>query len=306
MNNRNLKKVNNIAFIAIIESISIIICFACKYIPFSFLGVIFILPLLSSYAVTKLNYRDILLFVLSITLLLFATNLDVITDVLFYLIPSTYLGICIGLLIKSKTPIILNILISSIFTLLLNIISNEMINSFYEINLILTLMNLFKISIDLQTFVAIPLLFIISLIQSVLTLFFIQITNKYLNFKSNLNNRYSVVYRIFILIFTILAITSMYVNILNSVFLLFVCFSLFLYLFTFYDMYKTNTKMFIFDCINFIVFVIITLIFSIYIKKPFQLVLLLGAPSVSGIINIFSYYINNNKLKCYTKRDENN
>ena len=109
MNNKYITT-SDITFISLMSALVCVMSLILIFIPFSFLLMIIVYPLISSYVSYKSKIKVSILFMLASILLSFIICFGDIGNVLFYIIPGLILGFSIGLMIK-KTLQFFNIFV---------------------------------------------------------------------------------------------------------------------------------------------------------------------------------------------------
>lgn len=296
--NMNKKYITNsdITFISLMSALVCVMSLILIFIPFSFLLMIIVYPLISSYVSYKSKIKVSLLFMLASILLSFIICFGDIGNVLFYIIPGLILGFSIGLMIK-KTQQFFNIFVfSTIISFILFEISIPLINVIYSIDFIDSTLNLIGISASYNFIILFHLIiFIVNLTITFITIFFIYIVLKKVKIVLNFNFRTSISYKnigissLFLIISIVFSFISE-VSFLSYIFL--ICGTL-LNVYPNIDYQrKLNTVFFI---MSFIIGILLTIFLNLYFIDIFKAIML------STIYLLLNSYLVISKLLRYNK-----
>lgn len=294
----NKKYITNsdITFISLMSALVCVMSLILIFIPFSFLLMIIVYPLISSYVSYKSKIKVSLLFMLASILLSFIICFGDIGNVLFYIIPGLILGFSIGLMIK-KTQQFFNIFVfSTIISFILFEISIPLINVIYSIDFIDSTLNLIGISASYNFIILFHLIiFIVNLTITFITIFFIYIVLKKVKIVLNFNFRTSISYKnigissLFLIISIVFSFISE-VSFLSYIFL--ICGTL-LNVYPNIDYQrKLNTVFFI---MSFIIGILLTIFLNLYFIDIFKAIML------STIYLLLNSYLVISKLLRYNK-----
>lgn len=201
----------NIAFVAIMSAINAVIALMTDFIPVMSLFMILILPIISALTIIYCQGKYLSIYYISSCIICFILNLSSPENIIFSLFPSLISGSIIGFMIKrQKNPqmtIILTTLSQSIFTL----ITIPLVNALYQVNMFEVYRTFLKIdSLDVANLTFLPLIYVLSLIQSSFTIFICKNELEKLNISYSLNISSTFISSIISIISLILTIASIY------------------------------------------------------------------------------------------------
>lgn len=177
----------NIAFIAIMSSINVIVITIATLLPISAVFIILLLPFLSAsvYISCKANFYPIYA-IASVGVAMAATfyNNEM---TLFYLLPSIFSGFIFGLFIKKNINSFLSVVLAALFQTFISFGIVYLINFIYKVDLINQILTLFKLDTkENAKIIVLSFFFLISLIQELLS--YIILKNelqKFIHFEEN-------------------------------------------------------------------------------------------------------------------------
>lgn len=294
--NKKYITTSDITFISLMSALVCVMSLILIFIPFSFLLMIIVYPLISSYVSYKSKIKVSLLFMLASILLSFIICFGDIGNVLFYIIPGLILGFSIGLMIK-KTQQFFNIFVfSTIISFILFEISIPLINVIYSIDFIDSTLNLIGISASYNFVILFHLIiFIVNLTITFITIFFIYIVLKKVKIVLNFNFKTSISYKnmcissLFLIISIIFSFISE-VGFLSYIFL--ICGTL-LNVYPNID-YQRKLNM-VFFIMSFIIGILLTIFLNLYFTDIFKAIML------STIYLLLNSYLVISKLLRYNK-----
>ena len=294
--NKKYITTSDITFISLMSALVCVMSLILIFIPFSFLLMIIVYPLISSYVSYKSNIKVSILFMLASILLSFIICFGDIGNVLFYIIPGLILGFSIGLMTK-KTLQFFNIFVfSTIISFILFEISIPLINVIYSIDFIDSTLNLIGINASYNFIILFHLIiFIVNLTITFITIFFIYIVLKKVKIVLNFNFRTSISYKnicissLFLIISIIFSFISE-VSFLSYIFL--ICGTL-LNVFPNID-YQRRLNM-AFFIMSFIIGIFLTIFLNLYFIDIFKAIML------STIYLLLNSYLVISKLLRYNK-----
>ena len=294
--NKNYITTSDITFISLMSALVCVMSLILIFIPFSFLLMIIVYPLISSYVSYKSKIKVSLLFMLASILLSFIICFGDIGNVLFYIIPGLILGFSIGLMTK-KTLQFFNIFVfSTIISFILFEISIPLINVIYSIDFIDSTLNLIGINASYNFIILFHLIiFIVNLTITFITIFFIYIVLKKVKIVLNFNFKTSISYKnicissLFLIISIIFSFISE-VSFLSYIFL--ICGTL-LSVYPNID-YQRRLNM-VFFIMSFIIGILLTIFLNLYFIDIFKAIML------STIYLLLNSYLVISKLLRYNK-----
>lgn len=294
--NKKYITTSDITFISLMSALVCVMSLILIFIPFSFLLMIIVYPLISSYVSYKSKIKVSLLFMLSSIILSFIICFGDIGNVLFYIIPGLILGFSIGLMTK-KTLQFFNIFVfSTIISFILFEISIPLINVIYSIDFIDSTLNLIGINASYNFIILFHLIiFIVNLTITFITIFFIYIVLKKVKIVLNFNFRTSFSYKnicissLFLIISIIFSFISE-VSFLSYIFL--ICGTL-LNVYPNID-YQRRLNM-VFFIMSFIIGILLTIFLNLYFIDIFKAIML------STIHLLLNSYLVISKLLRYNK-----
>lgn len=287
---------SDITFISLMSALVCVMSLILIFIPFSFLLMIIVYPLISSYVSYKSKIKVSLLFMLSSIILSFIICFGDIGNVLFYIIPGLILGFSIGLMTK-KTLQFFNIFVfSTIISFILFEISIPLINVIYSIDFIDSTLNLIGISASYNFIILFHLIiFIVNLTITFITIFFIYIVLKKVKIVLNFNFKTSISYKnicissLFLIISIIFSFVSE-VSFLSYIFL--ICGTL---LNVYPDIDYQKRLNIVFFIMSFIIGILLTIFLNLYFIDIFKAIML------STIYLLLNSYLVISKLLRYNK-----
>lgn len=294
--NKKYITTSDITFISLMSALVCVMSLILIFIPFSFLLMIIVYPLISSYVSYKSNIKVSLLFMLSSIFLSFIICFGDIGNVLFYIVTGLILGFSIGLMTK-KTLQFFNIFVfSTIISFILFEISIPLINVIYSIDFIDSTLNLIGINASYNFIILFHLIiFIVNLTITFITIFFIYIVLKKVKIVLNFNFKTSISYKnicissLFLIISIIFSFISE-VSFLSYIFL--ICGTL-LNVYPDIDYQKRlNIVLFI---MSFIIGILLTIFLNLYFIDIFKAIML------STIYLLLNSYLVISKLLRYNK-----
>ena len=294
--NKKYITTSDITFISLMSALVCVMSLILIFIPFSFLLMIIVYPLISSYVSYKSKIKVSLLFMLSSIILSFIICFGDIGNVLFYIIPGLILGFSIGLMTK-KTLQFFNIFVfSTIISFILFEISIPLINVIYSIDFIDSTLNLIGINASYNFIILFHLIiFIVNLTITFITIFFIYIVLKKVKIVLNFNFKTSISYKnicissLFLIISIIFSFISE-VSFLSYIFL--ICGTL-LNVYPNID-YQRRLNM-VFFIMSFIIGILLTIFLNLYFIDIFKAIML------STIYLLLNSYLVISKLLRYNK-----
>lgn len=158
------------ALMGIMSAINIIIAVVCSLVPWIAIFLILILPLTSVLVEIFCKDKYYPIYALATFGLALVATLWNMETTIFYVLPSLLTGYIFGLLAKKKIPSIYSILGSSLIQMGLTLAFIPLINFIFGVDVVLTFKTFFNLADSKNIDVIVPaFIFVISLIQMVLS-----------------------------------------------------------------------------------------------------------------------------------------
>lgn len=201
---KNRSVTQQIAYMAIMAAINVILVLIGTLLPLSTLIFVFALPLTSVIVTLNCDLKYYPIYAITSLILGFVISFSSIDIALFYLFPSLITGFIMGISVKLKIDPIHLIVLVSLINLGLFYAAIPLFNLIYEINYLYELANLIGLKNHRFGLCVLPsLVFVVSLIQATLSYILILFElRKFLDYKDK-NNVF-----VFIIISSVLILTS--------------------------------------------------------------------------------------------------
>lgn len=178
--------VQNIAFISISVALLLVLIAISRFIPFCFIILALIVPLLSALTSVFVKPKYYLLYLLASILLALSITFDMFNDTIFYVIPGLFIGGLIGLGIKRKYNVVYLIFLASVLKMGLEMSSIPLIKLIYEVDMFSTFTKILSLSNYQYTYLFFPLiLMLFGMTESLISISIISIPLN--SFKEELN-----------------------------------------------------------------------------------------------------------------------
>ena len=165
----------NIAYMALMASINVIFVLLTYFVPFLIFLLVFILPFTSVVVTLFCEKKYLPIYLLATIGLCLIVTIHNFSDTLFYVIPALLSGTLFGLMVEKKIPSIWIIFVSTLLTTGLSYAFVPLIEFIYQQNIIEVFLKIFQVDGFVYIYYAVPcFIFLISLIQSVLSYAFIK------------------------------------------------------------------------------------------------------------------------------------
>ena len=192
--------VANLTFIALMSAINAIFSLFTEYIPALSLIIYLFLPFISAITVMLCKYKFFIIYIITSILLCLLINFNGFEYTIFTLIPSLISGTIFGICLQKRTNIGVIIFISSICHFLITMLTIPLINLIYTSNR--SIIEIFanflgKDKIAMTYMLFLPLMFVSSLAQNIIS--FLIISSELLRFKFKVitENRHYIAYSFF-------------------------------------------------------------------------------------------------------------
>ena len=280
----------DITFISFMTAITIVFSIILRFIPFSFILIIIIIPCIASFVSIKINLWKSLIYFFASILLSSLFSINDIGNILFYMIPGLFSGILLGFLIKKKLYLFEILPLISFISYLIFLILIPLINLIYGINFINVFLSLFKLE---NTNLNLTIIYLILFISNVITTLFSLLFNYYLcmkfQLKINLITTKKLQNPCSSLIFLIFAILLNFCPFLN-IYILYETFIIGLYFSLIQLFYLNFTKKYniVFVVLVFIILIILSYYSALIIPLKFLSILLI-IPFILNDIYLISF-----------------
>ena len=286
--------VQNIAFLAIMAAINVVLLLLTNLLPSLMLFLTMILPFVSLLVTIYCKKRYYPMYLLATIGLSFLVSFDAISNILFYILPGILSGFIFGYCLEKEIPSNYSIMYSALIYVMCSylslVICNTLIGEPIE-DVYFEILNLKDFM--WRTYLIAPFIFAIGIIQSSLSYLIIQSEIKKLGLEEKeIDDNFELLY---LLIFILLSILSYIIK--PDIYLMFLGFTIYEFLNVEKNVFRKSIKVFVIT----LAVSLITLIFAfaIFYKTipSYALLLLILVPIfIAGIIVL----VNN----CLIKRKE--
>ena len=181
----------NIAYMGLMAAINVIFVLLTYFVPFLIFLLVFILPLTSVIVTIFCEKKYLPIYVLATIALCLIITMNNFSDTLFYVIPALISGVAFGLMVEKKVPSVWIIFASTLITTGLSYAFVPLIQFIYNQNIIDVFLKVFKVNEFTYIEYMIPcFIFLISLIQAILSYIFIKAELPKLGIEINEESRY--------------------------------------------------------------------------------------------------------------------
>lgn len=280
--------VQNIAFLAIMAAINIVLLLLANILPYLLILLTLILPFISLLVTLLCKKIYYPIYIVVTVGLSFLVSLNAITNVFFYILPGLLSGFVFGFCLEKEIPSSYSILYSAFVYVIFSYITLLICDFFFNESL----EELYFIILNLDTFVwrgylIAPFIFAIGIIQSSLSYIIIQNEVKKLGFEEKtVDDNFEVIY---LLVFILLSLLSIWIK--PDVYLMFIGFAVYELIHVEKTLLKKSKKLF---SISIIAFLIVTIFsFAILyntIESQHLLIVLLIPIFTSAIIALINNY----------------
>ena len=282
----------NISYLALMAAINVIfVLLTALFQPLMFV-MIFILPLTSAVVTLfcKKQYFPIY-FVVTVALCLLITSWASIFDTFFYVIPSMISGFAFGLMIEKKISAIFIISISTVIQYLITFLTFLILDLILpELNFIDVLLRMFGLAdFVFKDYFIHVFLYLLSIIQTVLTYIVIKSEILKLGFEINLDIKRKWIASAANLFFAILSLIMMFIY--GPLVYIFLFISLNFAIYSLIEIFMCKNKLFvILGVVTIFIGLIFYIAFNRQIEKPKQIILI-GTSNVMISILYFANYL---------------
>ena len=284
--------VQNIAFLAIMAAINVVLLLLATLLPYLLLFLTMILPFVSLLVTIYCKKRYYPIYLLATIGLSFLVSFDGISNILFYILPGVLSGFVFGYCLEKEIPsnysIMYSALVYVICSYLSLIICNALIGESIE-EVYFTILNLNE-TMWWRSYLIAPFIFAISIIQSSLSYLIIQAEIKKLGLEEKeIDDNFELLY---LLIFILLSLLLSFVK--PEVYLMFLGFTIYEFLNIEKNVFRKSKKLFVISLSTCLVITLFTFaIFYNTIDSKYLLLLLLVPIFIVGII----VFVNNCLIK---------
>jgi len=165
----------NIAYMGLMAAINVIFVLLTYFVPFLIFILVFVLPLTSVIITIFCQKKYLPIYMVATIGLCLIATMNNFSDTLFYVIPALISGVVFGLLIERKISPVWIIFVSSLLTTGLSYAFVPLIQFIYNQNIIEVFLKVFHVDgFKYISFMVPCFIYLISLIQSVLSYIFIK------------------------------------------------------------------------------------------------------------------------------------
>lgn len=294
-NNKKSTLIRTICFMAFFVAINVICALLSLYVPLFSIILIIFLPLTS--AVVEINCKDrwFPIYALATIGLSVVVTLSQIDFTIFYIVPSIFTGYIFGLVSKKKLPDMFAIFLATAIQSILSFVSIQIIDAIGNTDLLDFIAKILRISSRFWFNTLFVLgLFLVSLIQVILSFIVVDNELRKLKLKEDDKNDYSMIANLGSILFLIVAIGFAFFSLKFA--LLFEAFSFYFAVFSVIFHFKKNEKiLIIFDAVSILVTIFVYAFMYKLFKSGTDLMLFLTIPFIISISSILHYFLKKSK-----------
>lgn len=274
--------VQNIAFLAIMAAINAVLLLLTSLLPYLLLFLTLILPfvsLLVTIYCKKIYYPIYMLVTIGLS---FIVSLDVISNILFYILPGILSGFVFGYCLEKEIPSNYSILYSSLVYVMCSYLSLVVCNAFLGESIEEVYFRLLNLNGFIwKAYLIAPFIFAIAIIQSSLSYLIIQTEIKKLGLEEKeISDDFELIY---LLVFILLSLLSYWLK--PEIYLMFLGFTIYEFLNILKDTFRKSRKLFVISIsVSIGVIIFGFAIFYTMIPSYAILLLLLAPVFIVGII----------------------
>jgi hypothetical protein len=234
--------VQNIAFLAIMAAINVVLLLLATLLPYLLLFLTLILPFVSLLVTIYCKKRYYPMYLLATIGLSFLVSFDAISNILFYILPGILSGFVFGYCLEREIPSNYSILYSALVYVMCSYLSLVLCNallgeSVEEVYFRLLNLDLFP----LKSYLIAPFIFAIAIIQSSLSYLVIQREIGKLGLEEKeISDDFELLY---LLAFILLTLLSYWIK--PEIYLMFLGFTIYEFLNILKDTFRKSTKLFV-------------------------------------------------------------
>lgn len=284
--------VQNIAFLAIMAAINVVLLLLTTLLPYLLLFLTMILPFVSLLVTIYCKKRYYPIYLLATIGLSFLVSFDAISNILFYILPGILSGFIFGFCLEKEIPSNYSIMYSALVYVMCSYLSLLVCNALLDESIeqvYFTLLNLNEL-MWWRTYLIAPFIFAIGIIQSSLSYLIIQSEIKKLGLEEKeIDDNFELLY---LLSFILLSILASFIK--PDVYLMFLGFTIYEFLNVEKNAFRKSKKIFVISLgVAFGVTIFTFAIFYNMISADKLLLLLLVPIFIVGII----VFVNNCLIK---------
>lgn len=219
--------VQNMAFLAIMAAVNIVLLFLCRFLPYLLLLLTLILPFVSLLVTVLCKKRYYPIYIVTTIGLSLLVSFDSINNILFYILPGVLSGFVFGYCLEKQIPSNYSILYSAFIYVVCSYLSVLVCSSVLEVpieDLYFSILNLDEFVY--KSYLIAPFIFAIGVIQSSLSYLVIQNEIKKLGIiEKEIDSNFDVIY---LLIFILLTLISVLVQ--PEIYIMFLGFAIYEFL----------------------------------------------------------------------------
>ena len=165
----------NIAYMGLMAAINVIFVLLTYFVPFLIFVLVFVLPLTSVVVTIFCQKKFLPIYILATIGLCLIATFNNFSDTLFYVIPALISGVAFGLLVERKISPTWIIFVSALITTGLSYAFVPLIELIYNQNIITVFLTVFQVNdFEYISFMVPCFIYLISLIQAILSYIFIK------------------------------------------------------------------------------------------------------------------------------------
>lgn len=280
---------------AFFVAINVICSLLSLYVPLFSIILIIFLPLTS--AVVEINCKDrwFPIYALATIGLSIVVTLSQIDFTIFYIVPSIFTGYIFGLVSKKKLPDMFAIFLATAIQSILSFVSIQVIDAIGNTDLLDFIAKILRISSRFWFNTLFVLgLFLVSLIQVILSFIVVDNELRKLKLKEDDKNDYSMIANLGSILFLIVAIGFAFFSLKFA--LLFGAFSFYFAAFSVIFHFKKGEKiLIIFDAVSILVTIFVYAFMYKLFDNGIDLMLFLTIPFIISIASILHYFLKKSK-----------
>lgn len=280
---------------AFFVAINVICALLSLYVPLFSIILIIFLPLTS--AVVEINCKDrwFPIYALATIGLSIVVTLSQIDFTIFYIVPSIFTGYIFGLVSKKKLPDMFAIFLATAIQSILSFVSIQIIDAIGNTDLLDFIAKILRISSRFWFNTLFVLgLFLVSLIQVILSFIVVDNELRKLKLKEDDKNDYSMIANLGSILFLIVAIGFAFFSLKFA--LLFEAFSFYFAVFSVIFHFKKGEKiLIIFDAVSILVTIFVYAFMYKLFDNGIDLMLFLTIPFIISVASILHYFLKKSK-----------
>lgn len=200
----NLK--NSIPLIALFSTIEAILVILGTYVPFLYIGVIFLLFIPSTLLASLIKARYYPIYFVSCLIICLLVGFGDISFCIVYLFPSLIISFLFSLSFKNILDIKINLIISSLIYFLIQLGLIYFVKDIFEIDIISKVLTLFSLedNLDIKDFIYLSI-YLINIVEILFTLLITYLFLKKFNLSLYSSNKFKLLFLFFSILSTIIS-----------------------------------------------------------------------------------------------------